>query len=176
MGANLVFQIRRHWRFLLTAVAIVCYPLTANSDITFLEVQHGKITMEASRVSLIEVAKAISEKSNIPITASEGLDQMVDISVFEMALIPAIARISPNHLVVQKKINGKNVITSIQFILDSGSSIGGEYNLPSGEPAEEIAEQQIPKSESLEPLPSDQHDASSNGNDGVDPSDQTQSQ
>ncbi len=166
MNAMNVFTKRRFWLTTLVGVSALVTSSIASADITVLEIQDGKITMEATRVSLREVAIAIAEKSDIEITASEGLDQLVDISLFEIPLASAIARISPNHLVTQKNVAGLPVITAIHFILDYGQTTTGtaEFNLPTGEPAEEIAQQEVPEGQPLERVSFDGQEALNNGN------------
>ncbi len=135
------------WLTTLLMASALLYQSSAGAGITVLEITDGSITMQASRVSLTDVAKAISEESEIDITATEGEDQLVDIDLYNMPFLPAIARISPNHIVVQKTIAGEKLVTGVTFILDYGQSNGGDFNLPSGEPADEIAQEEMPNVE-----------------------------
>ena len=152
MNSNTMFMKRKSW-LIPAMLAFTFVGLSvANADITVLEIEDGTITMEATQVSLVEVAQAISEQSDLEITASEGLDQLVDISIFNTPIIPAMAKISPNHMLVQKKVAGKTVVSGVTFILDYGQTGGSDFNLPTGEPADEIAQEEMPNDEYVEPV------------------------
>ena len=135
-------SIRLLWGSLLTPLVLFLMLSSARAEISVLEITNGMVTMEATGVSLKEVAKAISEKAQIEVTASPGIDRVTDISLYNQPFLTAIARISPNHLIVQRRIHGINAVKGVHFILDSGQSGGGEFNLPTGAPADEIAQEE----------------------------------
>ncbi len=128
------------WGRLLTPLVLLLMLSSARAEIAVLEISDGMVTIEATGVSLKEVAKAISERTQIEITASPGIDRVTDISLYDQPFLTAIARISPNHLIVQRRIHGNYTVTGVHFILDSGQSDGGEFNLPTGAPADEITQ------------------------------------
>ena len=142
MNTCYLISTRLFWGILLTPLVFLSMLSTARAEIAVLEISNGMVTIEATGVTLNEVAKAISEKTQIEVTASPGIDRVTDISLYNQPFLTAIARISPNHLIVQRRIHGNNAVTGVHFILDSGQSGGGEFNLPTGAPADEIAQEE----------------------------------
>ena len=162
MNTCYLISTRLFWGILLTPLVFLSMLSTARAEIAVLEISNGMVTIEATRVTLNEVAKAISEKTQIEVTASPGIDRVTDISLYNQPLLTAIARISPNHLILQKRIHGNNTVTGIHFILDSGQSGSGEFNLPTGEPVDEIAQEQLVEPQLEDQLKGDSSQATDN--------------
>lgn len=102
------------------------------------------VSIEAVNVSVLEIADRLAELTGIPISHTEGTDQIVTISIYEEPLKTAVGKLAENNVIVTKTVDGKEVIAEIMILLPDSESGSNEANLPTGEPAEEIVVEEVP--------------------------------
>ena len=123
-----------------------------------IEVKNDDIAVQASNASLQEVLEELERLTGIPIKFVADTTERVTLNVGLTTIENAIGKITPNHMIVHEKQNGKQVIKELIIIPDSGgdsvdSGSAGSAFLPNGQPAPTIEQ----PAQAL-PLPTDQPD------------------
>lgn len=122
-----------------------------------IEVSNDDIAVEASNASLKELLQELEKLTGIPVKFVEDTDERVTLNVSLTTVENAIGKITPNHMIVHEKLNGKKVIKEVIIIPgDSAGSTGsasGSSFLPSGQPAPaiEAPPQTLPQPAVLDP-------------------------
>lgn len=111
-------------------------------SINAIELHDGNLTLSASQISLIDIAQELELLSGIPITAIGNTVKLMDVDIVSEPFAKAIAKISPNHLLVRKSVNEPDTILEVIFMLQDDHTDSGIFNenLPSGEPVQDIIE------------------------------------
>jgi len=120
----------------LTAIglALTCAGTPAAANDFSIEISNDDISVQASNASLQEVLEELERLTGIPVvTLNVGLTNIEN----------AIGKITPNHMIVHEKLDGKQVIKELIIIPggEGGASGGGGSGsafLPNGEPAPNI--------------------------------------
>ncbi len=127
----------------------------ALADSFNIDISDDDIAIEASNASLKELLQELENLTGIPVEYVAETDEKVTLSVGMTSVENAIAKITPNHMIVHETQNGKNVIKELIIIpaeSDLASGGSGSAFLPNGNPAPAIEQ-----SESTEPMtPTDQ--------------------
>jgi len=115
----------------------------SSPEITFNE---GRLSVNANNVSVAQLADALSQETGIAIVIQGDTNAAMSADINDEPFEKAIAKLSPNHLLVHaSKALDAEILEVVLIIPEGGSqaSVGGEF-LPSGAPAEEIAGAQPP--------------------------------
>lgn len=116
-------------------------PLAAGS-INTLTLHDGKLTVSASQISLVDLARELTNVSGINFVTVGETNKLIDVDISDEPFAKAIAKLSPNHLLVSKTFNVADGIYEVIFMLQddySADTILQEY-LPTGEPVQDFIE------------------------------------
>ena len=119
-----------------------------------IRISDNDIAVEASNASLQELLEELERLTGIPIEFVAETEERVTLNVGLTNIENAISKITPNHMIVHEKQNGKQVIKELIILPDSGESGGtnsGSAFLPNGQPAPTVEQ----PAQSL-PTPTDQ--------------------
>ena len=119
-----------------------------------IRISDNDIAVEASNASVQELLEELERLTGIPVEFVAETKERVTLNVGLTNIENAISKITPNHMIVHEKQNGKQVIKELIILPDSGES--GDANtgsafLPNGQPAPTV--EQPPQSL---PAPTDQ--------------------
>ena len=150
-------------------VSVSLLPLAnaqSSPEITFSD---GLLSVNASNVSATQLADALSQETGIAIVIQGDTNAAISADINDEPFEKAIAKLSPNHLLVHasKALNAE-LLEVVLIIPEGGSqaSVGGEF-LPSGAPAEEIAgAPPIPATAAASPADADPAAETDNGSNG----------
>jgi len=129
-----------------TVTQLAMIGLLTGSNVLFandfnIDVRNTDIAIEANNASLTELLAEMERLTGIPVEFTEDSDERVSLSVGMTTFENAVAKITPNHMILHEIQNGKKVIKELIVIpADSG---GGDASvdtafLPSGQPAPAI--------------------------------------
>lgn len=133
---------KRHAVSLLLTVLSVL-PMTslmAQTAIRYSE-QDGLLSVQASNTTASELAELLSRELGISVVVTGDAEARVNLDIIEEPLHKALARLSPNHLLVRRDSRPDSEITEVVLMMGEGSDNGGssdEQFLPSGSPADDI--------------------------------------
>jgi|GEM_PF-5484379 len=136
-----------------TAILAVGASLTLGSgalaDSFNIDVSDDDIAVQADDAKLTEVLQELENRTGIPVKFVAETEERVTLDVALTDIENAISKLTPNHMIVRGKQDGKEVIKEVIIIpaesdLASGSSGSGSDFLPSGAPAAEIGTPQNP--------------------------------
>ena len=124
-----------------------------------IEVSNDDIAVQASNASLQEVLEELERLTGIPVKFVADTTERVTLNVGLTTIENAIGKITPNHMIVHEKQNGKQVIKELIIISGSGTDSGdsgansGSAFLPNGQPAPTIEQppQSLPLANDQEP-------------------------
>lgn len=131
------------WAVLLAAVLLgpVAADAHAQQDVEVRE-QDGLLTVQA-KTSARHLAEVLSEQLGINFVVTGDAESLVNIDIIEEPLDKALAKLSPNHMLVRNDVNPDSKIVEVVLMMgeDGGSSstAGGDQFLPSGSPADDVA-------------------------------------
>jgi len=103
-----------------------------------IEMEKDEITIEANDVSVKELLTELERVTGIPVKFTAEINQRVSLTLPLTTVENAIGKITPNHMIVHQKKDGKTIIKELIIMADDGTSGGGSGNssfLPTGEPA-----------------------------------------
>lgn len=114
-------------------------PLYAQSSVQIVE-EDGLLTVLASDVSALELAKELSQQLGISVVVTGDAETRVNLDIVEEPLARALGKLSPNNLLV--KSEDATQIIEVVLMMGEGQAngAGGDTNefLPSGSPAEDV--------------------------------------
>jgi len=129
----------------LTAIglALTCAGTPAAANDFSIEISNDDISVQASNASLQEVLEELERLTGIPVKFVAETSERVTLNVGLTNIENAIGKITPNHMIVHEKLDGKQVIKELIIIPggEGGASGGGGSGsafLPNGEPAPNI--------------------------------------
>ncbi len=132
------------------AVPAACLLLTGGMSAAYAQqtvqvsAQDGLLSVQASNASAAELAEVLSNQLGISVVVTGDAEARVNIDIIDEPLDKALAKLSPNHMLVRKNEQSDSEITEVVLMMGEGSSSGNssggedEY-LPSGSPADDIA-------------------------------------
>lgn len=106
--------------------------------------QDGLLSVQASNATATELAEVLSNQLGISVVVTGDTEARVNIDIVDEPLDKALAKLSPNHMLVRKDKQSDSEITELVLMMGEGSSSsnssGGEDQfLPSGSPADDVA-------------------------------------
>jgi len=119
-----------------------------------IRISDDDIAVEASNASVQELLEELERLTGIPVEFVAETKERITLNVGLTNIENAISKITPNHMIVHEKQNGKQVIKELIILPDSGesdSANSGSAFLPNGQPAPTVEQ----PAQSL-PLPTEQ--------------------
>ena len=105
------------------------------------------VWVQASNVTARELAEELSSKLDINIVLTGDAETLLNIDISEETLAQAVARMSPNNLLVRESADSRSKIIEVVLMLGEANGLSAEANgvsaaddqfLPSGSAGEEI--------------------------------------
>lgn len=106
----------------------------------------GLLSVNASNVPVTQLADALSQETGIAVIVQGDTNASISADISDEPIDKAIAKLSPNHMLVHaSKALDADILEVVLIIAEGGAQAasGGEF-LPSGAPAEEVAVAQPP--------------------------------
>ncbi|WP_088919383.1 hypothetical protein [Granulosicoccus antarcticus] len=104
--------------------------------------QNGMLSVQANNATASELAQLLSDQLGISVVVTGDTEARVNIDIIDEPLDKALAKLSPNHLLVREDKQPDSAITEVVLMMGEGSasdsSGGDEQFLPSGSPADDI--------------------------------------
>lgn len=103
--------------------------------------REGLLSIRANNASLLELTEAITNETGVNFVITGDPTQTVTTEILDETMEHAIAKLSPNHLLVRDGKGNDAPLTEVVLMLDeSGSGASGNNDgfLPSGAPADEV--------------------------------------
>lgn len=125
--------------FASTSCALMLANPAKTADDFSIQVNNSDIAVQANNASLKDVMQELERLTGIDVAFTATSDERVTVNVGMTNLENAINKISPNHLLVHEKVDGKNVIKELIIIPAESDLVGdssGSAFLPNGEPAQ----------------------------------------
>jgi len=126
-----------------TIAATMTSPLAAQSEQNFLvEFIDDELSIQASNILVKDLLLEIQDKTGIPVNFVSDPKDTISLNITGQSVENAIAKISSNHMIIHGHTNGIKTINELIIISDDPElkSTGNDSaNLPSGQPAPEIA-------------------------------------
>lgn len=111
----------------------------------------GLLSVQASNTSASALAEGLATELGISVVVTGDAEALVNIDIVDEPLAKALAKLSPNHMLVRSSKEPDSSIVEVVLMMGegentSGSSGGDDQFLPSGSPAEEtiVTEESIP--------------------------------
>ena len=113
----------------------------------------GLLSIRANGASVTELAAALAAETGIDFVVTGDAGATITTEIVDEPFVKAVAKLSPNHLLMREDKNPDSAVTEVVLILDEsgGGGGGGDGFLPSGAPADEIYGDE--QAFSSEPLP-----------------------
>lgn len=105
--------------------------------------QDGLLSVQASNATAIELAEVLSNQLGISVVVTGDSEARVNIDIIDEPLDKALAKLSPNHMLVRKSKQSDSEIIEVVLMMGEGSSSGNsgggeDQFLPSGSPADDV--------------------------------------
>lgn len=105
--------------------------------------QDGLLSVQASNASAVELAEALSSQLGISVVVTGDTEARVNIDIVDEPLDKALAKLSPNHMLVRNSKQPDSAITEVVLMMGEGSATGSaggsdDQFLPSGSPADDV--------------------------------------
>lgn len=104
--------------------------------------QDGLLSIQANNATALELADVLSNQLGISVVVTGDTEARVNIDIVDEPLDKALAKLSPNHLLVRKSEQPGSAITEVVLMMGEGSasdsSGGDDQFLPSGSPADDV--------------------------------------
>lgn len=105
--------------------------------------QDGLLSVQASNASAAELADVLSNQLGISVVVTGDTEARVNIDIIDEPLDKALAKLSPNHMLVRKNKQADSEIIEVVLMMGEGSSSGNsgggeDQFLPSGSPADDV--------------------------------------
>lgn len=107
-----------------------------SADVSF---RNNLVSIQATNASLLDIATELQHLSGVLITPTEGNDRTITLSVINESLEKAVQKLAGNILV---KRDAKQSIVEFILLLDGSDAGQSDANLPSGDPVDEISNEQ----------------------------------
>jgi len=115
--------------------------LSLAADDFNIEVSNNDVAVEANNANLKELLLELEKLTGIPIKFISDSEERVSLSVGMTTVENAIAKITPNHLIVHETIDGKKVVKELIVIAENSGTANTAASssfLPNGQPAPAI--------------------------------------
>ena len=126
---------------LLAALAMLGWGAAAAQQPFDVALRDGLLTVRANGATAVDLAAALSTETGISFVVTGDAAATITAEIVDEPFIAAVAKLSPNHLLVRGGKGADSPVTEVVMILDdaggAGGGGGGEGFLPSGGPAEE---------------------------------------
>ena len=126
---------------LLAALATLGWGAAAAQQPFDVALNGGLLTVRANDAAALDLAAALSAETGINFVVTGDAATTITAEIVDEPFAVAVAKLSPNHLLVRDGKSADSAVTEVVLILDeadAGGGGGGEGFLPSGGPAEEI--------------------------------------
>ena len=126
---------------LLTLIGLLSSGNALSQNSFNIDVSNDNIAIEANNASLKELLEELERVTGIPVNYESDTNERVSLTVSSTTLENAIAKITPNHLIVHQMQNGEKTVKELIVIpSDSGggSDAADSSFLPNGQPAPAI--------------------------------------
>ncbi len=105
--------------------------------------QDGLLSVQASNATATELAEVLSNQLGISVVVTGDTEALVNIDIIDEPLDKALAKLSPNHMLVRKNKLSDSEITEVVLMMGEGTSSGNSSSaedqfLPSGSPADDV--------------------------------------
>ncbi len=145
-------------RAMLCALALtLSIPVSAQQSIQVSE-NDGLLSVQASNTSASTLAQVLTDELGISVVVTGDTESLVNIDIVEEPLNKALAKLSPNHMLVRSSEAPDSTIVEVVLMMGEGSASGGggsdDQFLPSGSPADDIIVEDQPLND--EGIPTDQ--------------------
>ncbi|NND91215.1 MAG: hypothetical protein HKN42_10155 [Granulosicoccus sp.] len=116
--------------------------LMAQQDVQVSE-RDGLLSVQASNTSASHLAEVLAERLGISVVVTGDTEALVNIDIVDEPLAKALAKLSPNHMLVRSsKLADSSIVEVVLMMGEEGSSqdSGGSDDqfLPSGSPADDV--------------------------------------
>jgi len=117
-------------------------PALAQQDVQ-VSTRDGLLSIQASNASASRLAQVLSERLGIRVIVTGNTEARVNIDIIEEPVDKALAKLSPNHMLVHDGRRRDSTIVEVVLMMDennAGSNSGGGDSqfLPSGSPADDV--------------------------------------
>ena len=106
-----------------------------------IDVSNDNIAIEANNASLKELLEELERVTGVPVNFEGDNSERVSLTVSSTTLENAIAKITPNHLILHEMQNGEKIVKEL-IVIPADSGGGGDSEgssfLPNGQPAPAI--------------------------------------
>lgn len=161
----------------LASLALVSAPHAYAQQNVQVSEKDGMLSVQASNTSATALAEILSEELGISVVVTGDTETLVNIDIVEEPLDKALAKLSPNHMLVRSSKQPGSSIVEVVLMMGEGSSSGSSGSddqfLPSGSPADDIVisdEQPLTDDGALLRNPERSTEARDAANNGTDPS------
>ena len=109
----------------------------------------GLLSIRANGAPMIDLAAALTAETGVSFVVTGDAGSPVTTEIVDEPFAQAVAKLSPNHLLVKEDESAGGAVVEVVLMLDdasSGGAGGGDGFLPSGAPADEIVggEEELP--------------------------------
>lgn len=118
-------------------------PVAAAQQAVSVRAQDGLLSVQASNATANELAEVLSNQLGISVVVTGDTEARVNIDIIDEPLEKALAKLSPNYMLVRNSKQPGSAITEVVLMMGEGSGSGnvsgGEDDfLPSGSPADDV--------------------------------------
>lgn len=108
----------------------------------------GLLSVQANNASANELAEVLSDQLGISVVVTGDTEARVNIDIIDEPLEKALAKLSPNYMLVRNSRQPGSEITEVVLMMGEGSGSGnvsgGEDEfLPSGSPADDVVIEEV---------------------------------
>lgn len=144
MSRSIVFQALLRTASLTAragCLTLVLAPLALAQQVEVTE-SDGRLSIQASNTSASALAEKLSDELGISVVVTGDAETRVNIDIVDEPLDKALAKLSPNHMLVRSSKLPDSSIVEVVLMMGEGSASGSSGSddefLPSGSPADDI--------------------------------------